>query len=109
MNALAKDLELAAYKAFLSLPPSRLPIPPFHLTPWIRVNDPVWFTLLRNEVLAACEYLEGRQEQPQPRQRTGALLAVLRNLKPLLHDPTHHPRTAKVTHQESPHHQTTAC
>jgi hypothetical protein len=87
MSALAKDLELAAYKAFLALDPSRFPTPPFQLTPWIRVNDARWFSLLRNEVNAAVDYLEGNRLQPHPRQRTGALLADLRHLKPHLLKP----------------------
>jgi hypothetical protein len=79
--------ELTIYQAFLALPPSRLPTAPFQLTPWIRVNDARWFILLRNEVNAAVDYLEGRRTQPHPRQRTGALLADLRHLKPHLLKP----------------------
>ncbi|MBW4692282.1 MAG: hypothetical protein KME27_10995 [Lyngbya sp. HA4199-MV5] len=84
MSALDEDRERRVYQAFLSLPSSRLPTPPFHLTPWTRINDPIWFNLLRSEVQAAIDYLEGRADRPQPRQRTDALLATLRYLKPLL-------------------------
>ena len=84
MNPLDAAIELAVYQAFLRLPKERLPKAPFMLNSWTRVNDDRWFDLLRAEVQSAVDHLEGRQAQPQPRQRTGALLAEMQHLKPLL-------------------------
>ncbi|MBD2076351.1 hypothetical protein H6F86_21190 [Phormidium sp. FACHB-592] len=84
MNPFDAEIELAVYRAFLRLPSDRLPQTPFMLNSWTRVNNDRWFEVLKAEVLTACEYLEGRRDQPQPRQRTGALLRVLQQLKPLI-------------------------
>lgn len=87
MNPLDRLQELRIYHAFLSLPSSRFPTTPFHLNPWTKINHPHWFALLRSEVLAAVSYLEGETDRPHPRQHTGALIAVLRDLKPHLQKP----------------------
>lgn len=84
MNPLDAAIELAVYHAFLRLPKERLPKAPFMLNSWTRVNDDRWFDVFRAEVQSAVDHLEGRQAQPQPRQRTGALLRVLQQLKPLI-------------------------
>ncbi|CAA9372927.1 hypothetical protein AVDCRST_MAG94-4306 [uncultured Leptolyngbya sp.] len=84
MNAFDAEIELAVYHAFLRLPTDRLPQTPFTLNAWTRVNDDRWFEVLRAEVQAAVDHLEGRRDQPQPRQRSGALFRVMQQLKPLI-------------------------
>lgn len=84
MNPFDAEIELAVYRAFLRLPSDRLPSIPFMLNPWTQVNDDRWFAVIRAEVETAIAYLEGKREQPAPRQKTGALLAILQQLKPLI-------------------------
>ncbi len=82
MNAFDAEIELAIYHAFLRLSTDRLPKAPFMLNAWTRINDDRWFELLKTEIQAAIAHLEGNCKTPQVRQRSGALLAVLQQLKP---------------------------
>ena len=84
MNPFDASIELTIYRAFLRLPNDRLPQTPFMLSAWTRINDDRWFDILKAEIRAAIDYLEGRRDRPQPRQRSGALLAVMQQLKPLI-------------------------
>ena len=86
MNPLDAEVELAIYRAFLRLPADRLPSTPFMLNSWTRINDDRWFHLLRTETQTAIDYLTGDRKVPPPRQKSGALLGIMQQLKPLIRE-----------------------